>query len=262
MKFLRRLFSVLGFGAMAVAAPVSQAAEVLMLDQTPDHPVSFGFKTNWFAVRTGDAARVIATLGLTESQPANWNSGLTVLSERRLKPDEKKYVFVSPSVRGWVLVTSNALPYPEGREGEARKKFNKNFEHLFTALSEVFSEVHFFGSYRVVDFVAWARSRDGRIERIAALAEGEVIANFVNLTPEERSLGLLDVSGLSLEQAALAMRAAYEHPRSEHRYLIPDEETPLLIAEAWGGINPDKLDEADLPDGVGILAVLPAHLRN
>lgn len=262
MKFLRQLLSILGFSAIAVAGTASHAADAPVLDRTPDHPVSFGFKTNWFAVRTDDAGKVIARLGLSEPQAANWRSGLTALNERRLKPGENKYVFVSPPVKGWVMVVGSHLPYPEGRSGKERQEINRNFQRVFGALSEAFPEVHFFGSYRVVDFVAWARSRGGKTERVMALAEGEVLANVGKLTPEERSLSLLDVSGLSLEQATAAMVAAYERPRTERKYLMPDEATPLRIAEAWGGIDPDKLDKADLPKGVGTLAVLPAYLRN
>lgn len=262
MKFLRQLLSILGFGAMAVAGSASHAADTPVLSQTPDHPVSFGFKTNWFAIRTDDVGKVIAKLGLSESQAANWSSGLTAMYERRLKPGENKYVFVSPPVKGWVMVVGSHLPYPEGRGGKERQEINRNFQRAFGALSEAFPEVHFFGSYRVVDFVAWARSRGGKTERVLALAEGEVLANVGNLTPEERALGLLDVSGLSLEKAAAAMVAAYDRPRTERKYLMPDEATPLRIAEAWGSVDPSKLDEADLPKSVGTLAVLPAYLRN
>lgn len=261
-KFFWQLVSVLGFGAVAIAGTASQAADAPVLNQTPDHPVSFGFKTNWFAVRGGDVGKVIAKLELTKPQTANWNSGLTTLNERRLKPNENEYVFVSPPVKGWILVVSSQLPYPEDRQGESRQKINGSFQRMFGALSEAFPEVHFFGSYRVVDFVAWARSRGGKVERVAAFADGDALANFGNLTPEEQSLGLLDVSGLSLEQTAAAIAAAYERPRAERQHLIPGEETPLRIAEAWGGINPSKLDETDLPKSVGTLAVLPAYMRN
>jgi hypothetical protein len=262
MKFLPQLLSILGFDAMAVAGAARPVEGVPVLDQTPDHPVSFGFKTNWFAVRSDDAGQVIASLGLSEPQAANWNSGFNTLNERRLMPGGSKYVFVSPPVKGWVLVVGSQLPYPEGREGEARQKIDSSFQHMFGALSDVFPEVHFFGSYRVVDFVAWARARNGKIERVAAFADGDALANFGELTPEERSLGLFDVSGLSLKQAAMAIAVAREGTQSEQQHLVPREETPLRIAEAWGGIDPSKLEEAGLPKSAGILAVLPASLRH
>ncbi len=264
MKFLRQLLSDLQFGAMAMAAagPARRAADIPVLDRTPDYPIPFGAKTNWFAVRSDDVGKVIASLGLSEPQAANWSSGLTALNERRFKLVGNKYVFISPPVKGWILVVGSELPYPDNREGKERKRINSNFERMFGVLSEAFPEVHFFGSYRVVDFVAWARSRGGKIERVTAVADGDALANFGALTSEERSLGLLDVSGLSLDQTAAAMDATRERPHLEHQHLIPREEMLLRIAEAWGGIDPSKLGEADLPKSVGILAVLPAYLLN
>jgi hypothetical protein len=62
-----------------------------------------------------------------------------------------------------------------------------------------FDDVQFFGSYRVVGFVAWARALQGRPVRVFAYADGdgEVRANIGEQTPEEAKLRIATLSGLS-----------------------------------------------------------------
>jgi hypothetical protein len=90
---------------------ISVAAEVFALarggsmrafDQTPDGPQSFGYKVNWFALKTSDAAAVLETLELGETTPANWESGLAAVY------GDDPWVFVSPPIRGWILAVWSA----------------------------------------------------------------------------------------------------------------------------------------------------------
>jgi hypothetical protein len=42
-------------------------------NQTPDKPQPFGYKVNWFALKTSDPAAVVDALELEETTAANWS---------------------------------------------------------------------------------------------------------------------------------------------------------------------------------------------
>ena len=67
-----------------------------------------------------------------------------------------------------------------------------------------FDDVQFFGSHRVVDFVAWARAVKGKPTQIFAWSgsDGAVLANIGEQTPEEAKLGFSNLSGLSPSDTA------------------------------------------------------------
>ena len=66
-------------------------------------------------------------------------------------------MFASPPVSGWVFVAGFWLPYPVAPT-ERHHEIGKKFDVLFSRLMKRFDDVQFFGSYRVVDFAAWARA--------------------------------------------------------------------------------------------------------
>jgi hypothetical protein len=242
-------------------------------DQTPDEPEPFGFKVSWFAVKAPDPASVLDALELGEATPANWASGLEAAYGQSHKDDP--WVFISPPVGGWVLVVGFSLPYPTI---ETHHDIGERFDVLFSRLMKRFDDVQFFGSYRVVGFVAWARALNGKPVRVFAFAD-EVMAYFGRQTTEEMNLGFADLSGLSPSDAwdkifriaeeqhtqqdalvanGLSRREALTRVRQNGR-AIPDETDVVELAALWS-IDPTKLSNEDHAPGLGLAARLPKDL--
>lgn len=93
---------------------------------------------------------------------------------------------------------------------------------LLTELSREFGEALYFATYRIVEYHAWARAREGRVVRaFAYLGEsGEVLLNQGRPTAAEIEAGL--------------------EPDAVDEW-TPDDDTVFAIARAWG------IDPAEVP---------------
>jgi hypothetical protein len=242
-------------------------------DQTPDAPKGFGFKVSWFAIKASDPAPVIDALELGEATPANWSSGLAAVY------GDDPWVFASPPVSGWVLVVGSSLPYPTD---ETHHDIGRRFDVLFSRLMHRFDDVHFFGSHRVVDFVAWARAVKGKSTRAFAWcgSEGAVLANAGEQTPEEAKLGFVNLSGLSPSDATDKIFAIEEEQGTEEDKFVANglsprearakvrqngrggfhSETDVVELAALWSIDPTRLDDQDRPLSLGLAARLPDDL--
>ena len=221
-------------------------------------PVCFGYKTNWFAVKTGDGATVAALVGLRDAKPASWRDGLEQVHA------ETGAVFVSPPYKEWIFVVGHHLPYPvdadrNDRTGDHLKK-GAEFRRLFDALAQHFGDVQFFGTNHVADFSAWAKAEDGKTVRAFCFAGslGEIYANGGQQTAEEARLGLIDPG---LRSPAEACDYLFDVEGQEHDvegdaevepHALPGEEDVVNLAGLWS-INPLDLSE---PAGEGFLGVL------
>ena len=107
-SMLRKL-KLLFAGALAASA----ASAKPQLDATPDLPPQLGYKILWFAIKSADPAAVVAALAWPVVGAANWQSGLAAAMQMQQDPKATRYAFVSPAVRGWVLVVGGHLPYPD-----------------------------------------------------------------------------------------------------------------------------------------------------
>jgi hypothetical protein len=242
-------------------------------DQEPDEPEPFGFKVSWFAVKASDPASVLDALQFGEATPANWASGLEAAYGQSHKDDP--WVFISPLISSWVLIIGFSLPYPTI---ETHHDIGKRFDVLFSRLMKRFDDVQFFGSYRVVGFVAWARALKGKPVRIFAFGEG-VWANIGEQTPEEAKLGFPDLTGLSpsdagdyifkiaeeqhaqqdeLVASGLSRREALARVRQNGR-AIPDETEVIELAALWS-IDPTQIASSHCPPGLGFAVRLPKNL--
>ncbi len=146
-----------------------------------------------------------------------------------------------------------------------------------------FDDVQFFGSHRVVDFVAWARAVNGAPLRMFTWdgSQGEVFANFGDQTPEEAKLRLANLSGLSpadageeifrlakeenakqdaLVASGLSRRDAIRRVRQEAPKSFPKEDDVVELAALWS-VDPLDLPEQDHPLALGVAALLPESLR-
>ncbi len=113
----------------------------------PAPPVAFGYKMAWFAVRATDAVRVAGALGFRQPQPCTWKTGVA----SAYAGDD---VFLTPPVDGWTLALGVRL---SGDEADVAARLE--------TLSREFGEAQYFGTHRVTEYHAWARSVDGRLVR-------------------------------------------------------------------------------------------------
>lgn len=251
-------------------------------DSTPDLPETFGYKIKWFAVRADHPAAVLEALGIVAEAPANWACGMAAAYRWSSAENATKWVFASPAVEGWVFLMGVSLPYPINTIDGDHCGIGRAFDVVFARLKSRFEEVQFFGSHRVVGFVAWARAIRGTPERVFAYGDGDVYANIGEQSPEEGALGFPRLDGLSAfdatdrifeladEQSArrdalvasgVPAREALVQSREGKADALPDEEDVVKLAGLWS-VDPRQLDEpgrAQEP-GVGLVARLPEGL--
>jgi len=247
-------------------------------NQTPDKPESFGYKISWFAVKASDPAFVVEALELGEATPANWVSGLAATYGDDNSQGSDPWLFISPTIDGWIFAISSSLPYPT--TVEVPHDIGKKFDVLLSRLMKRFDDVQFFGSYRVADFVAWARAVQGEPTRSFAYADGQVLVNFGDQTPEEAKLAFADLGGLSpsaaedeifriaeerdaergrLVAGGLSHAEALTGVRQNGRDAFPDESDVVDLAALWS-IDPTQLSDQDHPVGLGLAVRLPKDL--
>jgi len=284
MNLFKRILLMLGFGAVTASNAVAPAGDELKLKTTPDHPVPFGYKILWLAIRSDNPEQIIDRLHLDEPRQANWKSGIEAAYGDGA---DTSLLFVSPSLNNWVLVVGAGLPYPAKQPEKVTATIGKSFDLMFSSQVHKFEEVHFFGSHRVVSFVTWARARHGKIERVFSFADGQVLANQGAQTTEEQSLGFLNLSGLSESEAEKAISDHWEdqfekmenhkkelveqgfslpeaNRQSHDLYDIsfPDESDPIKLAQAWGSLDPTQLDKLNFPTSTGWVTKMPNEWKH
>ena len=201
----------------------------------PDAPQSFGFKCFWIAVRTGDNQAVAEAMGLREIKICNWLDGVSIAYDR-----ESHRVFITPPLRGWVLAAGWTLP-PNDLPETAQK-----LKTLLENLGHRFSEVQYFGTYRVADYHSWIRLVNGNVVRAYAYGDGETFLN----------VGEPDQAEAAIRETFLR-EFGRKHPEVGKDYeYMPDEEDVMSIATTWS-IDPSRLEEMGLPPGVGLVGELP-----
>ncbi|SEO38094.1 hypothetical protein [Paenibacillus sp. OV219] len=196
----------------------ASSAQTLSGQPKPDHPVPFGYKIQWLAIQTDSVEKVIEQLSVTGLQRSNWANGIESAYE--------DYIFITPPVKGGVLVIGNAMPSAGGVDHV------NEIKPVIERLSKVFDEVHYYGSHRVVNYYVWAKASNGRITR-AFGSEGDVFWEEGTATAEERALGF-----------------RFGDVEAEDAWL-PSEEDVLAIAKRWS-IDP-QMKYSDLEPGVGYI---------
>ncbi len=197
-------------------------------------PVSFGYKTQWLAIRGVDPRRVVEALELVDARPSGWREGIAA--------GYGESVFVSPSIDGWILVVGSSLPSFDTKHGD------EPLRSLLVELSRSLdTEVQYFGTHRIVEYHAWARADRGRLLRAYAYI-GESGATVIDeglQTNQEQAIGFR----LFDERAPEADVDAY---RERTDISWPDEESVMRVAGAWS-INPTTLDGWEQETGPGWL---------
>ena len=170
-----------------------------------DFPVPFGYKTAWYAIKGETSLSVIEKLKLTVISEANWKIGLSGGG-----------IFVSPVIDDYVLV----IDLPHWSIDDVKG-------HGLEEVAKLFSELQYFGSHRMADYYAWAKSVDGKLLRCYSYVGGEGhLENEGELTTEELALGF------------------DKYPKEDNfdewtdedweTAVFPDEESVIGIAQAWG----------------------------
>lgn len=210
---------------------------------TPDTPKAFGYRMAWLAVRTRDTAAVVEALGLGETMPCNWNSGIGTVYDPRLG---ESHVFVTPPVNGWTFVVGLPLPQPMGRS------FVDKATPLLVDLGGRFVEVQYFVAFPPVDFFAWARMIDGRIVRAFAIGDEGILWSKGKTTKEERTLGLklFELRGVR-DRRGDAGGPLILHPTEDH---------VMQVARKWS-LDPTLLSATSAPPAMGQLARAPVAWR-
>lgn len=171
------------------------------IDHTPDKPIGFGYKCQWFAIKTNDTQAIADLLGLDDCVESNWKCGI--------KHAYNGFVFITPPVHGWSLIISDAFPDAS----------SEKLEKILDLLSSHFQSVHYYGTHRIVEYHAWVKIEEGAVQRKFAYVgeSGEVIWDEGLITEEEKALGF------RFEDIA--------HDDFEEMWL-PDEEHVISLAAA------------------------------
>ncbi len=129
--------------------------------------------SRWLALRGQSLQAVQSALAVHNPRACSWSDALAAPFEPRL--------FISPPVRGWILVMGCDLPDPADDVDECFK--------FLTDLSRKFGEVQFFSRNRAVGHHSWARLENGVVIRAYAWA-GETSWNQGTQSDAERALKL------------------------------------------------------------------------
>ena len=180
-------------------------------DPTPDLPRSFGYKTQWLAVRHDDPMRVAEGIGLRKLKPASWAMGM--------RSSFKLPIFVTPVLDGWVLVVEFPLP-------------DDGVKFLERASAELRTRVCSFASYRGVSAVSWGIADEGHVRRLYTYSDGKTYTNHGDPMPEEVELGLR--YGHELE--------GNDDVADDEWDKLPGEGTVLVLAGKWS-IDPMTIEK-------------------
>ena len=192
------------------------------VDTVPTHPVSFGHKQVWFAVKTERVAEIAGYFGTLvgnlKPMPTNWEKGV--------KAAYRGFCFITPPVDGWVLAVR---PETDDIASAATQA-------VLLDLSRKYGEAHFYGNHRVVSYCAWAKATAGKLERVFSISDLTIAVSLGKRTESEEAL----LKKALLEEADPELKVFYQEQGIEHAF--GDESDVMVVAGAWS-INPQTLRE-------------------
>lgn len=223
-----------------------QERDVYINDPTPGGPDTpdegFGLKTFWLAIRSEDSEKILACLPPEHKQRrANWDKGLGYIYRYAGDDNAQHSVFVTPPVQGWTFIVGWGIPEltPHGRAA---------FDRFSAPFLQAFADIQYYGSYRVVDYIAWGRAEGGTWQRLFAFADAEILCSEGVQTDVEQMLGLPDIRSTD----DFETEGVFEYWLECY-----DEETPLRLAGQWS-IDPDTLPDIPAEPALGWLITFPA----
>src|SRR4051812_27078310 len=201
------------------------------LSNDPFIPFLFDRPSRWLAVRCSNIVKVQNALHLHNPTPCSLTEGFSKLSERKL--------FVSPPVKGWILIVGNGLP-------DAGEDVDKLYHFLMKIANELGS-VQYFSANRVVNHHSWVRIENNRVYRAYAWA-GETLWNQGDLTAAEREL---DLKCYDYGAAPLP------YPFAARDTNIANTDKVIQLAARWS-IDPMVVNSQSLKASLGIAGDLKA----
>jgi len=218
--FVRLIIGIVVFAALVGAAYFWLMSRQPVEEEASQVPVPFGHRTAWYAVRADDAKAVAASLHLSDVHSSDWSAG----TKAALDWNDGD-VFVTPPIRGWVLVEGAVLMSDTDRD--------RRFENHLVRLSDEFGEAQYFASARVSDAYTWARAKGGYLDCMFEWADGQMHRQG-NAKQVEEQVGLK-----FFDAASAAARDSGYYKRTDLSY--PNEEDVLKVATAWS-LNPMKVE--------------------
>jgi len=181
--------------------------------------------SSWLVVKSRNVLSVKSALGLHNARPCSWSEGIA---------GEKK-LFISPPVKGWILVVGSGLPDP-GEDADTCFRF-------VIDLSRKLGHVQFFSAGHILHHHAWVRAEGGRVLRAFAWAGKTVWKQGVRTRAE------MD----------LAMKCPdYDYPTElsavkvePHDAMAANSEKVPALASRWS-LDPAEIDERFLEQEPGI----------
>jgi hypothetical protein len=184
-------------------------------DTKPDKPLSFGYKSAWYAIKDETPETVIQKLDLVKNCESNWKFGLEYANDYK----NKNAVFVSPQIDGYVLVIGSGLFDLVDIDELEEVEFH----------AALFDELQFFASHSVSECHMWAKFNKKHCKNDRCYAyfghNGTIPWNYGKLTKEELALGFD-----KFPQTNADIELEFERENCE----LPEEHNVLEIAKAWG----------------------------
>ena len=156
------------------------------------------------------------------------------------------HVFVSPPVEGWTFVIGLPLPHPLGAA------FHDKATPFLLELGGAFPDAQYYFSYPVIDFFAWARVVDGRLERAFAIGDEGIIWNKGKPSQIERTMGLrlFELRGIQGRRG----------DAGGELLLHPTEDHVIALAAQWG-LDPTRLEARRSEPALGYVGLAPRRWR-
>ena len=194
-------------------------------------PFLFDRPTRWMAIKCANLQKVQNALGLHNPTPCPLSEGFSRLGDK---------LFISPPVKGWILVVGNSLP-------DVHDDVDKLYRFLMKAANELGS-IQYFSANRVLNHHAWARIENNRVYRAYAWA-GETLWNQGETTAAEKELEL-KCYGYCDTPLPYPFTARDSH--------VANTEKVMQLAARWS-IDPMAVNNQSLRASLGIAGDLTRH---
>lgn len=216
---LNRFYNMLQFKRKENEITVQKNNNCL-LDDTPDRPIAFGYKTSWLSVKDTNINKIVDDLNIKVIGKANWESGLNAAYNDGA-------VFIAPPINEWTFVVG---------------LYFDNWKDFVSTIAKSIPDFYYFFTERVSETHAWISVKNKAIVRAFGYSggSGEILFDEGNPTLEEISLGL-----------------EFEKLRNnkwDDDTKVPDEDDVLAISSTWT-INTLEIDNMDVKESVGIVGI-------
>ncbi len=182
----------------------------------PQKPIPFGWKTGWFCIQA-EPDFILSKIA-KRFEPISWEDAI----ETRLLRSKP---FLTPSFEGWTILSHDLT-----------SNIQSNLSYLVGLLDV---DVAHFESYRGVSAAGFGWTKNKKVVRTHRQADGQLLENFGEISPEEISLGIVPILDFELEFGPEQEDEIWE--------ANPDEED-ITNLSGLIGVDPTKIDS--FPDSI------------